>query len=79
MLLRPLKFNIHIVYNPRYKMQVADALSRASVFVQEPSDAELQEDIEVIVHSLVQNFSASPPRLEKFHSETASDHICKLY
>ena len=56
MLLRFLKFNIHIVYCPRNKMRVADALSRASISVQEPSDAELQEDTEVIVHSLIQNF-----------------------
>ena len=50
-------------------MQEADAFSRASVCVQKPSDAEIQKDIEVIVHSLVQNFPATLSRLDEFRSK----------
>ena len=47
------------------------------VSVQEPSDAELQEDIELIVHSLIQNFPASPSALKEFRSKTSSDVILR--
>ena len=76
-LLRLLKFNILIVYCQGNKIQVTENLSIANVSVQEPSDTEQQEDIEVIVHSLVQKFPASPSRLEEFSSKTTSNHILR--
>ena len=78
--LRLLKFNIYNVYCPGNKMQIlSNARKRASVSVQELSDAELQEDIELIANSLVQSFHATPSWLDEFCSNTISYYCCYVY
>ena len=56
-------------YNPGKDLFLADTLSRA--YVQDHHDKELLDDIEVMVHSVIQEIPASPVKLEEIRRATA--------
>ncbi len=72
MLLRLLKYQLLLKYTPGKLMLVADALSRAYL-PHVDVDKELQDDIEVTVHSLVREFPASNRKLQEYREETEKD------
>ena len=53
-------------------MYVADTLSRASLN-EKSADSELNDDMEVVVHSLVTNRPLTVKKLTQMKSETAQD------
>lgn len=74
MLLRLLKFEIELKYIPGSQMHVADALSRATTkHIDVSKEQELQDDIEVMVHTILNDFPASNKRLDQFRLETDRD------
>jgi len=75
MLLRLLKYQISIQYIPGKEMVLADALSRAFLHTVDESTAEVAEDIEVLVHTLLNDFPASYNRLDEFRQKTKSDPV----
>ena len=71
-LLRLQKYDIIITYVPGKYMHVADTLSRASLN-EKSADSELNDDMEVVVHSLVTNLPLTEEKLVQMKSETAQD------
>ena len=70
LLLRLQKYDINIAYVPGKYMHVA--LSRASLNEQ-PTDFELNNDMEVVVHRLVANLPMTEEKLTQMKSATAQD------
>ena len=66
------KYDISITYVPGKYMYVADTLSRASLN-RKSADSELNDDMEVVVHSLVTNLPLTEEKLTQMKSETAQD------
>ena len=66
------KYDISITYVPGKYMYVADTLSRASLN-EKSADSELNDDMEVVVHSLVTNLPLTEEKLTQMKSETAQD------
>ena len=73
MLLRLMKYRLHLEYTPGSQMHIADALSRAYLPSINEQDDELMEDVNVMVHSLLNDFPASNKRLQEFRVETERD------
>ena len=65
------RYTINLVYVPGKHLHVADALSRA--YIDDEADCGFIDDIEVMVHSLTQNFPGSSERLEQIRSATVDD------
>ena len=63
MMLKPQRYTINLVYVPGKHLHVADALSRA--YIEDDADCGFIDDIEVMVHSVTQNFPGSSERLEQ--------------
>ena len=72
LLLRIQKYDINITYEPGKYMYVADTLSRASLN-EKSADSELNDDMEVVVHTLVTNLPLTEEKLTQMKSETAQD------
>ena len=62
LLLRLQKYDVNIAYVPGKYMHVADTLERAYLNEQ-PTDVELNDDIEVVVHTLVANLPMTEEKL----------------
>ena len=76
MMLRLQKYNVHITYKPGKDIPVADALSRKPLSQQ---NDDLQETIEMQVHTVMRNLPVSDTKLEKIKSATQEDDtLCKL-
>ena len=76
MLLRLLKFQLRVQYVPGKDMHVADLLSRS--YLTTPLTAveqEVNDDIEVIVHTVVHNTTVSNRMLEVFRSAIQNDPV----
>ena len=77
LLLRLQKYQVTVVYVPGKFLNIADTLSRASLATtktnEATSDDELNEDIEVMVHSFVTNFPASQERITQLKQATAEE------
>lgn len=72
LLLRLQKYEVNITNVPGKYMYVADTLSRA--FLNEkPTDVDLNDDMEVMVHSLVTNLPMTSENLAQMKSATAND------
>ena len=79
MLLRLLKYQLRIEYTPGSQMHIADALSRAYLPSVSDQDDEIMDDVNVMVHTLLNDFPASNKRLQEFRIETARDaDLCQL-
>ena len=76
MMLRLQKYDVHIAYKPGKEIPVADALSRKPL-AQRSDD--LQECIEMQVHTVIRSLPVSDEKLRKIKSST-QDHevLCKL-
>jgi len=74
MLLHLLKYQTEVQYIPGKEMLIADALSRAFLHSVDES-SEIVDDIEVLIHTLLNDFPASYSKLEEFHRETLSDLV----
>ena len=72
MLLRLQKYTLNVVYKKGKDMHIADALSRAYLKAEE-LDKDLHEEMEVMVHSLVQNLPISADRKEEIREEIRED------
>ena len=72
LLLRLQKYEVNITYVPGKHMHVADTLSRACLNEQ-PTDADLTNDMEVMVHSLIANLPMTQEKLAQMKSATAQD------
>jgi hypothetical protein len=74
MLLRLLKYQLHIEYVPGKNMHVADTLSRAYLTASpSASDRELSEEIEVTVHTVLHDAPISNRMLTVFRSAVQND------
>ena len=62
-------YNLLVTYVPGNDLFLADTLSRA--YVQDHHNKELLDDIEVMVHSVIQEIPASPVKLEEIRRATA--------
>ena len=71
MMLKLQRYSINLVYVPGKHLHVADALSRA--YIEDEADCGFIDDIEVMVHSVTQNFPGSSERLEQIRCATAED------
>ena len=69
MMMRLQLYDLLFTYVPGNDLFLADTLSRA--YVQDHHDKELLDDIEVMVHSVIQEIPASPVKLEEIRRATA--------
>ena len=72
-LLRLQKYNFTLIHVPGKNMQIADTLSRANLPGQSSKD--MEHEVELQVHSLVENLPVSKQKREQFQVNTASDPI----
>ena len=73
LLIRLQKYNLTVQFVPGKLMFIADTLSRAYLKETVEDQLDLNEDIEVMVHSFTQEIPASPERLVQLKEETAID------
>ena len=73
LLIKLQKYNLTVQFVPGKLMFIADTLSRAYLKETVEDQLDLNEDIEVMVHSFIQEIPASPERLEQLKEETAID------
>ena len=71
MMMRLQRYQLNVSYRPGKEMYLADTLSRA--YIPGEADAELNEDIEVMVHSVINNVPATPAKLSEIRVATAND------
>ena len=72
LLIRLQKYQPMVQYVPGKFLFIADTLSRAYLPAK-GEQQELNEDIEVMVHSMVTEIPASPEKIEELKKETAKD------
>ena len=72
LLLRLQQYEVNITYVPAKYMYVADTLSRAFLDEQ-PKDVDLNNDMEVIVKSLITNLPMTQEKLAQMKSAIAQD------
>ena len=77
LLLRLQKHEVNITYVPGKHMHVADTLSIAYLNEQ-PPDADLTNDMEVMVHSLIANLPMTQETLAQMKSATAQDEDLQM-
>ena len=81
LLLRLQKYQAEVTYVPGKYLNIADTLSRAPLMSTD-TDKDLNEDIEVMVHSFVRNLPASEGRLAQIRNLTTEEEnmqqVCKL-
>ncbi|XP_068726228.1 uncharacterized protein [Montipora capricornis] len=77
LLLRLQKYEVNITYVPGKYMYVADTLSRAHLD-EPPSEQELSDDMEVIVHTLVERLPMSKEKLAQMKAAIAQDEILQM-
>ena len=71
------KYEVNITYVPGRYMYVADTLSRASLDEQR-TDADLNHDMEVMVHSLITNLPMTQEKLAQMKSATTQDEELQM-
>jgi len=76
MMLQLQRYQLSVTFVPGKYMYVADTLSRA--YVKGDPGCGAPEDIEVMVHSLVENLPISTRRRKEFQDETANDKTMRL-
>ena len=73
MMLQLQRYTLNVRYVPGKLMYVADTLSRA--YITGEAGCGAPEDMEVLVHSLVENLPATIDKLEQFRRAFAKDHV----
>ena len=71
LLIRLQKYQLRVQYIPGKDLIIADTLSRAPHIPKQ--DIDLTDDIEVIVHTIVENLPISSERLQEVKSSTKTD------
>ena len=66
------KYQLDVKYVPGKEMYVADTLSRAYLS-HTKDDISLNEEMEVMVHTLVESFPATPAKIDELKKATAED------
>lgn len=66
------KYNVNITYVPAKYTHVADTLSRAYL-KEQPADADLSNNMEIMVHNLIANRPMTPEKLAQVKSATAQN------
>ena len=77
LLLRLQKYEVNITYVPGKHIHVGDTLSRAYLNEQ-LTDADLTNDMEAMVHSLIANLPMTQDKLAKMKSATAQDEDLQM-
>ena len=77
LLLRLQKYEVNITYVPGKYMYVADTLSRAFLDEQH-TDTDLNDDMEVMVHSLITNLPMTQEKMAHMKSATAQDEDLQM-
>ena len=73
MMLQLQRYTLNVRYVPGKLMYVADTLSRA--YITGDAECGTPEDMEVLVHSLVENLRATIDKLEEFRRAFANDEV----
>ena len=73
MMLQLQRCTLNVRYVPGKLMYVADTLSRA--YITGDAECGAPEDMEVLVHSLVENLPATIDKLEQFRRAFANDEV----
>ena len=73
MLLQLQRYELQVHYVLGRALVVADALSRAHLTSSDDADHQLQDDIQVIVHQMVETFPMSPTKRQELIQATAVD------
>jgi len=74
MLLRLLRYRLTVQYTPGKLMFIANTLSPAYLpFKASTDEQELADDIDVLVYSLLSDYSASVKKTDQLREKTASD------
>jgi len=74
MLLRLLRYRLTVQYTPGKLMFIANTLSPAYLpFKNSTDEQELADDIDVLVYSLLSDYSASVKKTDQLREKTASD------
>ena len=64
-------YNLNVRYTPGKEMYLADTLSRA--YIKGEPNSDFEDDIEVMVHSVINDIPSSPGRLEEIRHATQDD------
>lgn len=75
--MRLMRFEFQIDHVPGKSLSSADVLSRAPVSKPAAQDHDLQEDVNLYVHQVIQNLPASERRLEEIRTHLEEDEVCK--
>ena len=67
------KYNLTVRFVPGKEMFIADTLSRAYIPAKSDEQNELNEDIEISIHSFIKEIPATPERLRELKQATAND------
>lgn len=73
LLIRLQKYNLTVHFVPGKLMFIADTLSRAYLNETVEGPQDLNDDIEVMIHSFITEIPASPEKLTQLKNETAKD------
>ena len=73
LLLRLQRYDITLTYKPGKVLYIADTLSRAYLTGRDPSDIELDNEIDCRVHCLVKRLPLAKSKFEDFKEASASD------
>ena len=73
MMLQLQRYTLNVRYVPGKLMYVADTLSRA--YITGDAECGAPEEMEVLVHSLVENLPATIDKLEQFRRAFANDEV----
>ena len=73
LLLRLQRYDVTLTYKPGKELYIADTLSRAYLTGRDPSDIELDDEIDCHVHCLVKRLPLAKSKFEEFKEASASD------
>ena len=73
LLLRLQRYDVTLTYKPGKELYIADTFSRAYLTGRDPSDIELDNEVDCHVHCLVKRLPLAKSKLEEFKEASASD------
>ena len=74
LLIRLQKYQVEFEYIPGKELHIADTLSRAHLSTTS-KDSELNDECDIMIHTLIQDLPVSAQRLQQLKQETANDKI----
>ncbi|MES9901692.1 MAG: RNase H-like domain-containing protein, partial [Sedimenticola sp.] len=73
LLLKLQPYNVTLTFLPGKEMLIADTLSRAFLNETEPEDSDLQKEMNVKVHTVIENLPVSEQKLSEYRESTSKD------